>query len=77
MKAKLKSANGFTRFMLAHGEKLGMAAVVVVAALLIWIVGGWRSRTRQAQNEPKTPRAPDARRLRGLPQGNQDERAFW
>jgi hypothetical protein len=36
MKAKLKSANKFTRFMLAHGEKLGMGAVLVVAFLLIW-----------------------------------------
>ena len=30
MKAKLKSANKFTRFLLAHGEKLGMAAVLAV-----------------------------------------------
>src|SRR5262245_33166648 len=36
MKAKLKSANKFTRFMLAHGEKLGMAAVVAIAGLLIY-----------------------------------------
>ncbi len=36
MQAKLKSANGFTRFLLAHGEKLGMAAVITVALLLIW-----------------------------------------
>ena len=36
MKAKLKSASGFTRFMLAHGEKIGMAAVLTVALLLIW-----------------------------------------
>ena len=36
MQAKLKSASKFTRFMLAHGEKLGMAAVVAVAGLLIW-----------------------------------------
>ena len=36
MKVKLKSANAFTRFMLAHGEKLGMAAVLIIAMLLIW-----------------------------------------
>lgn len=36
MKAKLKGANGFVRFLLQHGEKLGMAAVLSVAALLIW-----------------------------------------
>ncbi len=36
MKVKLKSANAVTRFLLAHGEKLGMAAVLAVAFLLIW-----------------------------------------
>jgi len=36
MKAKLKNANAITRFLLAHGEKLGMAAVLAVAFLLIW-----------------------------------------
>ena len=35
MKAKLKSANKFTGLLLAHGEKLGMVAVLVVAGLLI------------------------------------------
>lgn len=36
MKAKLKGANGFVRFLLQHGEKLGMAAILVVAGLLIY-----------------------------------------
>lgn len=35
MKAKLKSANGLVRFLLNHGEKLGMLAVLAVAGLLI------------------------------------------
>jgi hypothetical protein len=35
MKAKLKSANKITGFLLAHGEKLGIVAVLVVAGLLI------------------------------------------
>jgi hypothetical protein len=36
MKAKLKGANGFVRFLLQHGEKIGIAAVLIVAALLIF-----------------------------------------
>jgi len=36
MKAKLKGANGFVRFLLQHGEKLGIAAVLLLAALLIY-----------------------------------------
>jgi hypothetical protein len=36
MKAKLKNANGFARFLLNHGEKLGIAAVLAVAGLLIY-----------------------------------------
>jgi hypothetical protein len=35
MKAKLKSANKITGLLLAHGEKLGMAAVLVMAGLLL------------------------------------------
>ena len=36
MKAKLKGANGFVRFLLQHGEKIGIAAIMVVAGMLIW-----------------------------------------
>lgn len=36
MKAKLKGANGFVRFLLQHGEKIGIAAILVVAALLVY-----------------------------------------
>jgi hypothetical protein len=36
MKAKLKNANGAVRFLLNHGEKIGIAAVVVVAGLLVY-----------------------------------------
>jgi hypothetical protein len=36
MKAKLKSANGFVRFLLLHGEKIGIAAILMVAGLLIF-----------------------------------------
>jgi hypothetical protein len=36
MKAKLKGANGFVRFLLQHGEKIGIALVLVVAGLLIF-----------------------------------------
>ena len=36
MKAKLKSANGFVRFLLNHGEKIGIAAILAVAGMLIW-----------------------------------------
>ena len=36
MQVKLKNSNGLSRFMLAHGEKLGMAAVATVAGLLIY-----------------------------------------
>jgi hypothetical protein len=50
MKAKLKSANKFTRFLLAHGEKLGMLAVLAVAFLLIWSSLG-----RERLDESKQP----------------------
>jgi hypothetical protein len=36
MKAKLKGANGFVRFLLQHGEKIGIAAILVVAGMLVW-----------------------------------------
>ena len=36
MKAKLKGANGFVRFLLQHGEKVGIAAILAVAGMLIW-----------------------------------------
>lgn len=36
MKAKLKGANGFVRFLLNHGEKIGIAAILAVAGMLIW-----------------------------------------
>jgi hypothetical protein len=36
MKAKLKGANGFVRFLLQHGEKIGIAAILLVAGMLIW-----------------------------------------
>jgi hypothetical protein len=36
MKAKLKGANGFVRFLLNHGEKIGIAAILLVAGLLIF-----------------------------------------
>src|SRR5687768_6910667 len=36
MKAKLKNANAIVRFLLNHGEKLGIAAVLAVAGLLIY-----------------------------------------
>ena len=36
MKAKLKSANGFVRFLLNHGEKIGIAAILAVAGMLVW-----------------------------------------
>ena len=36
MKAKLKSANGFVRFLLNHGEKVGIAAILALAGMLIW-----------------------------------------
>ena len=60
MKAKLKSANGFTRFMLAHGEKLGMTAVLAVAGLLIWKSLG-RERLA-ADKQPHEPAAEGRRR---------------
>ncbi len=36
MKSKLKSGNPLVRFMLAHGEKLGIAAILVCAGMLVW-----------------------------------------
>lgn len=36
MKAKLQGANGFVRFLLNHGEKVGIAAILAVAGMLIW-----------------------------------------
>jgi len=36
MKAKLKGANGFVRFLLQHGEKVGIVAILAVAGMLIW-----------------------------------------
>jgi hypothetical protein len=36
MKAKLKGANGFVRFLLQHGEKIGIAAILLVAGLLVY-----------------------------------------
>jgi hypothetical protein len=36
MKAKLKGANGFVRFLLQHGEKVGIAAILALAGTLIW-----------------------------------------
>ena len=36
MKAKLKGANGFVRFLLNHGEKIGIAAILGLAGMLIW-----------------------------------------
>lgn len=36
MKAKLKGANGFVRFLLNHGEKVGIAVILGLAGMLIW-----------------------------------------
>ncbi len=36
MSANLKSGNAAVRFLLSHGEKLGMAVIVVCAVLLLW-----------------------------------------
>ena len=36
MKAKLKGANGFVRFLLQHGEKVGIVAILALAGMLIW-----------------------------------------
>jgi hypothetical protein len=52
MKAKLKSANGFVRFLLNHGEKIGIVAVVAVAGLLFW-----KSLGREKLGEDKQPPA--------------------
>jgi hypothetical protein len=50
MQAKLKNVNGFTGFLLAHGEKVGIAAVIVVAGLLVW-----KSLGREKLGEDKQP----------------------
>ena len=60
MKAKLKNVNGFTRFMLAHGEKLGMAAVATVAGLLIYSSLGRDSLPADKQPEPLKQKAAQA-----------------
>ncbi len=36
MKTKLKGGNAAVRFLLAHGEKVGMAAILACAGLLMW-----------------------------------------
>ena len=36
MKSKLKSGNPLVRFLLAHGEKLGITAILVCAGMLFW-----------------------------------------
>ena len=36
MKTNLKSGNLLTRFLLAHGEKVGIAAILACAGMLVW-----------------------------------------
>jgi len=36
MKANLKGGNVVVRFLLAHGEKLGMAGIVICVGMLVW-----------------------------------------
>jgi len=40
MQANLKGGNAFVRLLFAHGEKIGMAGIVVCAALLLWSAMG-------------------------------------
>lgn len=40
MKSNLKGGNGVVRFLLAHGEKIGMVAVLACAFLLLWSAMG-------------------------------------
>jgi len=40
MQANLKGGNALVRLLLAHGEKIGMAGIVVCAALLLWSAFG-------------------------------------
>ncbi|MCA9232013.1 MAG: hypothetical protein KDA57_15300 [Planctomycetales bacterium] len=52
MSANLKGGNAIVRFLLGHGEKIGMAAILVCAAMLVWSAIG-RERLgeqRQPQN---------------------------
>ena len=56
MKAKLKNANGIVRFLLNHGEKLGIVAVLAVAGLLIY-----KSLGREMLAESNQPPALTAR----------------
>jgi hypothetical protein len=52
MKAKLKNANGFVRFLLNHGEKVGIAAILAVAGLLISSSLGREKLGEDKQHEP-------------------------
>nr|MBA3481472.1 hypothetical protein [Pirellulales bacterium] len=56
MKAKLKNANAVVRFLLNHGEKLGIAAVLAVAGLLIY-----KSLGRETLAESNQPPALESR----------------
>lgn len=40
MSGNLKGSNSFVRFLLTHGEKIGMAGIAVCAGLLIWSAVG-------------------------------------
>jgi hypothetical protein len=54
MQTKLKNANGFVRFLLNHGEKLGIAAVLAVAGLLVYSSLGRERLDDTKQAEPLT-----------------------
>jgi hypothetical protein len=54
MQTKLKNANGVVRFLLNHGEKLGIAAVLAVAGLLVYASLGREKLDDAKQAEPLT-----------------------
>lgn len=51
MAANLKGGNAIVRFLLNHGEKLGMAAIVVCAGMLIWSAIGRERLGQERQPE--------------------------
>ena len=51
MKSKLKSGNLVVRLLLAHGEKLGIGAILICAGMLVWSSLGRESLKPEQQPE--------------------------
>ena len=53
MKTNLKSGNAIIRLLLAHGEKLGIAAILICTGMIAWSAIG-RERIERTPNQLQT-----------------------